>query len=79
MASETDVSVRQRIDVDLSAKEVRHALRCYLAHVLAERASVPTPSDFSAIIVDVSADMDGNLLGATMTYAPKIEEPTDAE
>jgi hypothetical protein len=73
---EPDVSVRQRVDVTLSAKEVLHALRCWIDHGPPRTAHrVPAAKSFSETYVSVHCDDEGNLLSAVATYEPADPQP----
>jgi hypothetical protein len=64
------IEVIQRVSVRLPAEELRHVLRCWVAHELVQSNIAPPPKSFSDIVVTVYTDQDGALLEAQVTYEP---------
>ncbi|QEH79901.1 hypothetical protein EIK56_17890 [Sphingomonas sp. C8-2] len=70
-----DIKVTTRVHVDISAREVEHALRCWVGQTLVDRKLVPPPRDFSQIAIVIEVDDDGNLLGCSADYEPETPTP----
>lgn len=70
-AFEPPFVVTQRVQVDLSAKELEHALRCWMLE-----KPVPQAEQFNDVAVRVYADDEGNAISATLIYRPASKDPT---